>query len=133
MWRVVSEASEQREFDRDGVAFAELVKRETAPRSLILHAPTYNHPVYLSGRQSLMGYGGHLWSQGIDYAARESEVSRVYAGAFDAEQVLARYGVEYVVVSPLERTGLRVNEQFFTRFKKVGETGAYQLYKIARR
>ncbi|MFN2482042.1 MAG: hypothetical protein ABR554_11335, partial [Pyrinomonadaceae bacterium] len=133
VWRVVAEASEQREFDRDGVGFAELLKRETAPRSLILHAPTYNHPVYLSGRQSLMGYGGHLWSQGIDYAARESEVSRVYAGAFDAEQLLAKYGVEYVVVSPLERTGLRVNEQFFTRFEKVGETGAYQLYKVARR
>lgn len=132
VWRVVSEASEQREFDRDGVAFAELVKRETAPRSLILHAPTYNHPVYLSGRQSLMGYGGHLWSQGIDYTARESEVSRVYAGAPDAEQLLAKYGVGYVVVSPLERAGLRVNEGFFIRFKKVGETGAYQLYKIAR-
>ncbi|HEX8160453.1 MAG TPA: hypothetical protein VF538_01030 [Pyrinomonadaceae bacterium] len=132
VWRVATAASEQREFDRDGVAFAELLKRETAPRSLILHAPTYNHPVYLSGRQSLMGYGGHLWSQGVDYAARESEVGRVYAGASDAEQVLAKYGVEYVVVSPLERTGLRVNEQFFTRFKKVGETGAYQLYKVAR-
>ena len=132
VWRVVSEASEQREFDRDGVAFAELVKRETAPRSLILHAPTYNHPVYLSGRQSLMGYGGHLWSQGVDYAARESEVSRVYAGASDAEQLLEKYGVNYVVVSPLERAGLRVNEEFFTRFEKVGGTGAYQLYKVAR-
>jgi hypothetical protein len=132
VWRVVSGASEQREFERDGVAFAELLKRETAPRSLILHAPTYNHPVYLSGRQSLMGYGGHLWSQGVDYAARESEVSRIYAGSSDAEQLLAKYGVGYVVVSPLERTGLRVNEEFFTRFKKVGETGAYQLYKVAR-
>jgi hypothetical protein len=132
VWRVVSGASEQREFDRDGVAFAELLKRETAPRSLILHAPTYNHPVYLSGRQSLMGYGGHLWSQGVDYTGREAEVSRIYAGATDAEQLLAKHGVEYVVVSPLERTGLRVNEQFFTRFKKVGETGAYQLYKVAR-
>lgn len=132
VWRVVSEASEQGEFDRDGVAFAELIKRETAPRSLILHAPTYNHPVYLSGRQTLMGYGGHLWSQGIDDAERGSEVSRIYAGAFDAEQLLAKYGVDYVVVSPLERTGLRVNEEFFTRFKKVGKTGAYQLYKVAR-
>jgi hypothetical protein len=132
VWRVVAEASKQGEFDADGVAFAELLKRETAPRSLILNAPTYNHPVYLSGRRSLMGYGGHLWSQGVDYSARESEVRRVYAGAPDAEQVLAKYGVEYVVVSPLERAGLRVNEQFFTRFKKVGETGAYQLYKVAR-
>jgi hypothetical protein len=130
VWRVVSESSEQREFDRDGVAFASVVEQETAPRSLILHAPTYNHPVYLSGRQSFMGYAGHLWSQGIDYAARDAEVRRIYAGAPDAAELLARDKVEYVVVSPLERTSLTVNEQFFTRYKKVGETGAYRLYKI---
>lgn len=130
VWRVVSEASEQREFDRSGVAFAAIVERETAPRSLILHAPTYNHPVYLSGRQSLMGYGGHLWSQGVDYAPRESEIKKIYAGMPDAESLLAKYGVEYIVVSPLERTELQVNEQFFTRFKKVGEISAYRLYKV---
>lgn len=132
VWRVVSEASEQREFDRAGVAFAEIVKRETAPRSLILHAPTYNHPVYLTGRRALMGYAGHLWSQGIDYAAREAEVRRIYAGAPDAESLIAKHGVEYVVVSPLERSAVQVNEGFFRRFTKVGETGGYILYKVAR-
>jgi hypothetical protein len=133
VWRVVSGASEQREFGRDGAAFAELVRSATAPRSLILHAPTYNHPVYLTGRQSLMGYGGHLWSQGIDYAAREADIRRIYAGAADAHQLLARHGVEYVVVGPLERAELKViNEQFFAGLTKVGETSGYRLYKVAR-
>jgi hypothetical protein len=132
VWRVVSKASEQREFDRAGVAFAEIIKTRTAPRSLILHAPTYNHPVYLTGRRALMGYAGHLWSQGIDYAPREAELKRMYAGAPDAESLLAKHGVEYVVVSPLERGATRVNEQFFRRFMKVGETGGYSLYKVAR-
>jgi hypothetical protein len=132
VWRVVSEASEQREFDKKGVAFAEIVKAETAPRSLILHAPTYNHPVYLTGRRALMGYAGHLWSQGIDYLPREAELRRMYAGAPDAESLLAKHGVEYVVVSPLERSAVPVNEQFFRRFTKVGETGGYSLYKVAR-
>jgi hypothetical protein len=136
VWRVVSEASEQREFDAGGIAFAEMVRRETAPRSLVLHAPTYNHPVYLSGRQSLMGYGGHLWSQGIDYAPREAVIRRIYTGAFDAPQLLASNNVEYVVVGPLElapveRGGLQVNETFFSsRYQKVGEAGGYRLYKI---
>jgi hypothetical protein len=132
VWRVVSKASEQREFDRAGIAFAEIIKTETPPRSLILHAPTYNHPVYLTGRRALMGYAGHLWSQGIDYAPREAELRRMYAGAPDAESLLAKHGVEYVVVSPLERTATRVNEQFFRRFTKVGETGGYSLYKVTR-
>jgi hypothetical protein len=133
VWRVVSEASEQLEFSREGVAFAEIIKAETAPRSLILHAPTYNHPVYLTGRRALMGYAGHLWSQGIDYAPREAELKRMYAGAPDADSLMAKHGVEYVVVSPLERGAIPVNEQFFRRFTKVGETGGYTLYKVARR
>ncbi|HEX8423005.1 MAG TPA: hypothetical protein VF634_06320 [Pyrinomonadaceae bacterium] len=133
VWRVVSEASQQREFDRAGVAFAEIIKSQTAPRSLILHAPTYNHPVYLTGRRALMGYTGHLWSQGIDFKAREAELKRMFAGAPDAESLMAKYGVEYAVVSPLERSALAVNEQFFRRFTKVGETGGYSLYKLTRR
>ena len=79
-----------------------------------------------------MGYAGHLWSQGIDYAPREAELRRMYAGAADAESLLAKYGVEYAVVSPIERSSTQVNEQFFRRFTKVGETGGYNLYKIAR-
>jgi hypothetical protein len=132
VWRVVSEASEQREFDSKGIAFAEIIKAQTPPRSLILHAPTYNHPVYLTGRRALMGYAGHLWSQGIDYVPREAELRRMYAGAPDAESLLAKHGVEYVVVGPLERSATPVNEQFFRRFTKVGETSGYSLYKVAR-
>ena len=130
VWRVVSRASEQREFDAGGIAFAELLRRETAPRSLLLHAPTYNHPVYLSGRQSLMGYPGHLWSQGVDYRERDAEIKRIYAGSFDAAQLLAKHNVEYAVVGPLERAGLQINESFFARFQKVGEAGGYRLYKV---
>ena len=130
VWRVLAKTSEQGTFDAPGVAFSELVKRETAPRSLILHAPTYNHPAYLAGRRSLMGYAGHLWSQGIDYAEREREVRRIYAGSPDAQGLLYKHGVEYVVVGPLERAGLQVNESYFSRFTKVGETGGYKLYKV---
>ena len=79
-----------------------------------------------------MGYAGHLWSQGIDYAPREAELRRMYAGAPDAESLLAKYGIEYAVVGPLERGAMPINEQFFRRFTKVGETGGYSLYKVAR-
>ena len=132
VWRVVSKASEQREFDRDGVALAELIKRETPPRSLILHAPTYNHPVFLTGRQSVMGYAGHLWTHGLKYEDRWAEVQRIYAGGADAGALLQRHGIAYVVVGPLERASMKVNENFFARYAKVGETGAYRLYKTAR-
>ncbi|HEX8686939.1 MAG TPA: hypothetical protein VF654_10565, partial [Pyrinomonadaceae bacterium] len=49
VWRAASGAVERRSFDPAGVAFAEVVRRETELRALILHAPTYNDPVYLTG------------------------------------------------------------------------------------
>jgi hypothetical protein len=117
-------------FNSDGIKFAELIKQETAPRDMVVHAPVHNHPVFLSGRRSLMGYPGHVWTHGLEFAQRESEIRRVYAGASDAAAILRRYGVNYVVVSPLERNVTTVNEQFFSRFPVVGEVGEYRLYKI---
>ena len=117
-------------FDAQGIAFAELIKRQTDPRSLIVHAPVHNHPSFLTGRRSLMGYPGHIWTHGLEYAPREAEIKRIYAGAPDAEALLRKYGVSYIVVGPLERNNANVNDQFFSRFTKVGEVGEYRLYKI---
>lgn len=132
VWRALSQTAEQRIFDADGIAFAKAIESATPPHSIVLNAPTYNHPVFLTGRRSLMGYAGHLWSHGIDYTAREADIRRIYAGAPDADALLARYKVEYVVVGTLERAALTVNEAFFQRYPKVVETDGYRLYKIAR-
>ncbi len=134
VWRAASGTVERRSFEPAGLEFAEVIKRETAPRALILHAPTYNDPVYLTGRRTFLGYPGHVWSHGIDYGPREAELKRIYAGAADAPALVERAGIEYIVVGPLEREELRqrglvLNESFFARYRKVGEAGAYRLYK----
>lgn len=118
-------------FDARGVAFAEIIKQQTPQRSLVVHAPVHNHPSFLSGRRSLLGYPGHIWTHGLEYGPRENEIKRIYAGTPDAESLLKKYQASYVVVGPLERNNTFVNDQFFTRFSKVGEVGDYRLYKIA--
>src|ERR1051325_8538088 len=117
-------------FDAAGLQFAELVKQKTAPRALIVHAPVHNTPVFLTGRRSLMGYPGPIWTHGLEFVQRENEIKRIYLGMPDAEQLLRTYGVQYAVVGPQEDIVTHVNEQFFTRFEKVGEVGGYKLYKI---
>lgn len=117
-------------FDNRGIAFAEIIKQQTGPRSLIVHAPVHNHPAFLAGRRSLLGYPGHIWTHGLEYAPRESEIKRIYAGGPDAEELLRKNRASYVVVGPLERNASFVNDQFFTRFTIVGEVGDYRLYKI---
>lgn len=117
-------------FDRNGLEFAELIKQRTEPRSTIIHAPVHNDPVFLTGRRSLMGYPGHIWTHGLNFAERESDIKRIYAGAPDVGRLLQKYQIQYAVVSPLERNMMSVNEGFFARFQKVGEIGEYRLYKI---
>lgn len=117
-------------FDAEGLRFAELVKAQTAPRALIIHAPVHNTPVFLTGRRSLMGYPGHIWTHGLQFMQREGEIRRIYLGAPDAEQLIRKYGIEYLVVGPQERVVTQVNDQFINRFQKVGEVGEYKLYKL---
>ena len=97
-------------------------------RATILHAPTYNAPSYLTGRRSLMGYAGHLWSSGVNYFEREADIRRT-AGESDAMDLLRRYDVDFIVVSPMERNQLAVNDGFLDQFPVFGRSG-YTLYEV---
>ena len=76
-----------------------------------------------------MGYPGHVWTHGLEFGPRESEIRQVYSGGPNAAAVLKKYGVAYAVVGPLERN-LNLNEPFFSKFQMVGDVGGYRLYKI---
>jgi hypothetical protein len=128
--RVVSEASEYEEFDAQGVATAKVISAQTAPRALVLHAPTYNSPVFLTGRRSLLGYPGWMWSRGLDYSERSADIQRIYSGAPGAEALLRKYNVNYVLVGPMELASFKINEQFWSRYKTLTQTGAYRVYQI---
>ena len=120
VFALMTRQGEYQEFDRDGIDFAELIKQQTPPRATILHAPV------------LMGHPGHIWPHGLDYGPRETEIKRIYAGAPDAESLLAKYGVDYVVIDPQELSLMKVNMDFFKRYPEVANTGEYHLYKITR-
>src|SRR4029077_18979748 len=52
----------------------------TALRPLPLEArfatyPTFNHPVLLQGRKVVLGYPGHLWTEGFDYGKANDQLT----------------------------------------------------------
>ena len=130
VFALVTHQGEFQEFDRDGVNFAEMIKQQTPPRATILHAPIHNTPVFLTGRRSLMGYPGHIWTHGLDFGPRETDIRKIYAGSPDAAGLLAKYGVDYVVIDPQEHSVMPVNDAFFSRYREVAKIGEYHLYKI---
>jgi hypothetical protein len=128
--RVLSGAEAYREFDSDEIAIGRLIVQRTAPNALVLDAPAYNPPVFLTGRRSLLGYPGIVWSRGIDYGEREQDVRRIYAGSPEAAALLRQYRVDYALVGPLERSNLAVNEAYWGQFPVVAQAGAYRLYRV---
>ncbi len=130
VFALVTSQGEYQEFDRDGVAFAEMIKQQTPPRAMILHAPIHNTPVFLTGRRSLMGYPGHIWTHGIDSGPREADIKKIYSGSLDAANLLSKYGVDYVVIDPQEHSVMPVNTEYFSRYPEVVKIGEYHLYKI---
>ena len=130
VWRVVAKQINYKVFDKDAVAISQQIKQKTAPNALFLNAPTYNSAIVLSGRRSLMRYSGHLSSYGIDYQERETEVKKIYSGDPAAEILLTKYGIEYVLISPEEKSNLTVNEEFFRRYPVAAEAGQYRVYQV---
>jgi hypothetical protein len=131
LWRVASGGFESQIIDGRGIAFAAMVSDKTEDHALILHAPIHNHPIVMTGRRSLMGYAGHVWSHGLDYRPRETDMRHMYAGGPDAVGLMAAYRIDYVVVGPPERDQMPMREGFFERYPLAGEAGGYRLYRIA--
>jgi hypothetical protein len=96
------------------VAAADFVREHTSPRALFLEAPAPMQPVLsLAGRPVLLGDITLVWSHGYDFASREADVRRIYAGSSDAAELLRYYDVDYVYLGERERQELRANQKFF--------------------
>jgi hypothetical protein len=128
--RVVSAVTEYQEFDPQGIAVARVISAQAAPDAVVLHTPTYNSPVFLTGRRSLLGYPGWMWSRGLDYSQRNADIQRIYSGGPDAAILLRRYGIDYALVGPAELASFNVNGQFWSQYPVQAQEGPYRLYKI---
>jgi hypothetical protein len=118
-------------FGRAELEAAERIQQQIPPRSLIVNAPIHNSVAAMTGRRSLMGYPGHLWTHGIDYAQREADVRTIYGGGANAETLLQHYGVNYVVIGPIERAQFGANESYYaTKYQAVVDAAGYRVYKI---
>ena len=111
------------------------VRDNTAPNALFLTASNHNHPVpTIGGRRIFLGYTGWLFALNLPYQPAEVEAHRIYAGGPDADALLRREGIAYVVVGPQElaATGMAAHEQFFrSRYPVVYSSRGYRIYRIS--
>ena len=58
--------------------------------------PTYNHPLLLHGRKVVLGYPGHLWTEGFDYGDINQRLGDLMNGAENWREIARRLQVRYI-------------------------------------
>jgi hypothetical protein len=66
--------------------------------------PTYNHPVLLQGRKVVLGYPGHLWTEGFDYGKANDQLTALMNGAANWREAAKALGVRYIFWGQDEKT-----------------------------
>lgn len=76
--------------------------RVVPPDARVATAQTFNHPVALCGRAIVAGYGGHLWTHGIQAGPVEDRLRVLMMGWPDWSAKARELGATYVFWGPRE-------------------------------
>ncbi len=120
-----------KEFSSEEVELARRISTETHSDAIFLNAPVHNHLVFLTGRKSLMGFPGHVWSHGYNDAfKREQDIRKMLKGKLDAASLIDKYKPHYITIGPHEKR-IGVNKRFFdTHYACTITTKNYNIYNL---
>jgi len=66
--------------------------------------PTFNSPILLQGRKVVLGYPGHLWTEGFEYGDVNNRLTVLMNGAANWRDAAQALGVRYIFWGQDERT-----------------------------
>jgi hypothetical protein len=118
--------------DPGGLQVAAWARANTAPTATFLVASAHNEPIpTLAGRRVVAGYPGWLWTYGLDdWKVKTDAVQLMLRGDPTTPDLLRRYGVDYVVIGPLE-LGAGADPRYFSRIaRQVYAGGGYTVYRV---
>src|SRR3989338_2438532 len=119
-------------FSRQDLEVAAAVKNLTPKNTQFVTANNHNHPIpVLTGRSTLLGFPGWIWSHGIDYYQREIDIQDIYTGGKKAERLISQYKVNYITVGPNERASFNINEGYFTKYPSIFLGSGWVIYDVS--
>ncbi len=129
------------EFNTEDIYVGDWIMNNTPKDAVFLTSDSVTDPVMtLAGRKSFLGYGGWLYTHGLDFSARTNMVDAIY-NADDPDlthQLLKNSNIDYVMIGPSELNSLTyyVNQSYFDQnlpcvLNWTGDYGnTYHIYKV---
>jgi len=116
----------------DQIALAAEVRARTPADAIFVTGMENNDPIaMLTGRRLYVGYPNWLWTEGIPYEARREEALAILRFDAGAPSLIARDGIDFVVIGPYERNTLKADEAAFrARYTALVTVGAYTVYDV---
>ncbi len=115
-------------FGPEEIQLSRWVQQAIPAKSVVLSGAQHNSVMNLAGRKIFLGYGGFIWTQGIDQTVREAEVQRMYHG--DTELIHKNH-IDYILVGNFEEEHLTPDKTFLENtYPLVGSTDNYKIYKV---
>lgn len=114
------------------VELAKYIEENTEPTDVFLTNTRHNNEVAsLTGRSIVCGADTFLYFHGIDTGERKEQVRLMYEAPLENMDLYKKYGVDYVVISPWERSSYTIDENIFAEYFELEFThGSVNLYKF---
>ncbi|NLI21213.1 MAG: hypothetical protein GX418_06670 [Clostridiales bacterium] len=126
--------SDYQAYSREDIAVAAFVKENTPEHSVFLTGTQHLNPVAsLAGRTIVCGSDLYLYYHGFTTTGRKQEVQAFYEAPADHLDLLKRYGVAYVYLSPSEWYQYKVDAETLRSLLPVvyeSENGAYVVFSV---
>jgi hypothetical protein len=85
--------------------------------------PTYNHPLLLQGRKLILGYPGHVWTQGFEYGPDGAKLEALMNGAPGWKETARFFRARYLFWGREEKTHYPQSKRPWERESKLVATG----------
>jgi hypothetical protein len=85
--------------------------------------PIYNHPLLLQGRKVVLGYPGHVWTQGFNYGDDAAKLTTLMQGAPDWKQTARYFNARYLFWGREEKTNYAQSKRPWEQESKLVATG----------
>ncbi|HEX7517934.1 MAG TPA: hypothetical protein VF345_11695 [Chthoniobacterales bacterium] len=87
--------------------------------------PTYNHPLLLQGRKLILGYPGHVWTQGFDYGPDSTKLGTLMNGAPGWKETARFFHARYLFWGREEKTNYAQSKRPWEQESKLVATGPW--------